>query len=378
MKTYTKILMVIIVIIVVVLTLHLYAHRQSRDSFKIGAILSLTGNGAAYGLPAQRAMMLATEKINKEGGVGGKNLEIVYEDSQFDPKIALSAYQSLSARGIHLMVTNGSSVSIAVRKPVVDNHEFQFESAAVTPLFTDGMPNTCRFTLTAPVSGKKLGEFVAQKLTAKTVATLTLNDDYGKAMSDAVSDTVSAANVVITGRESFDKNATDFRTQITKLIASKPDVLLVVPAAGQANALFKQLRELGWKGTIVSDSWTIVNDNLKDVELVDGVYFVNYDWNSEIGAGDSHDVVAFKTEYRARFGSNPPVVAANVYDEVMLMAKAISAIGTDNPEAVGVWLSRNVNAYNGVTGPITLNNDCEAERSAVIQQVKGGSYKLAD
>jgi len=300
--------------------------------------------------------------------------QAVYEDSQFDPKIALSAYQSLKLRDIRLMVTNGSGVSLAVRKPVVDNHDFQFETAAVTPVYSDGQSNTCRLTLTAPVSGMSLGNFIAQNLKAKTFAALTLNDDYGKAMTDSVSQAVSDQGVVVKGTDSFDKNASDFRTQITKLAASNPDVLLVVPAAGQAQAIFKQLKELGWKGTIVSDSWTIINDNLKDLSLVEGDYFVNYDWNGGVSSNDTEAVRTFKSVYAAKYNSNPPVIAANAYDSVELLAKAISAVGSNNPEAVGQWLTNNVKNYQGVTGSITLNQDCEASRAAVIQQVKGGSF----
>ncbi len=364
----------VIIIVIVVAGIVTAIKNKPSDTIKIGAILSLTGNGSAYGQPAQRGMTLAIHDINSKGGINGKKLEAVYEDSQFDPKIALSAYQSLSARGIRFTVTNGSGVSLAVRKPVVNDHNFQFETAAVTPVFSDGQPNTCRLTLTAPVSGVSLGNFVSQNLKAKTFAALTLNDDYGKAMTDSVSQTVSGQGVVVKGADSFDKNATDFRTQITKLAALNPDVLLVVPAAGQAQAIFKQLKELGWKGAIVSDSWTIINDNLKDLSLVDGAYFVNYDWNGNVSQNDSESAKTFKSEYSTRFGGNAPVIAATTYDSVELLAKAITAVGTNDPVVVGQWLTNNVKDYHGVTGSVTLNQDCEASRAAVIQQVKGGSF----
>lgn len=362
-KTLKILVIIAAAIIIIVLT---QLANQSNDAIKIGGIFSLTGNGAAYGEPSRNGALLAVEEINRNGGVNGRNIEIVLEDSKFDPKTALTAYQKLKAVRIRLFVSNGSAVSLALRKPIADSGDFQFETGAVTPLYSDGLPNTCRLTLTAPVAGESLGDFISSKLLMKSFAALTLNDDFGKSMADTVSDTVKLAGMTITGMETFDKNASDFRTHITKLAATKPDVLMIIPAAGQAQTLLKQLKELGWKGIIVSDHWTIVNDSLKDLSLAENVYFVNYAWSDE---GNY-----FTAAYEARFRTKPPVIAANAYDSTILLARAIEAVGDSDPVAIGKWLTENTKDYRGVTGSVTMNSDCESSREAVIQQVKEGDF----
>lgn len=371
-KTIWSIVGVILLVLIIVLAIS--KSQTNSNVIRVGAVFSLTGNGAAYGEPARDGLILAVDKINKQGGINGKMVQAVYEDSQFDPKIGLNAYQSLSARGIHYVLTNGSAVSLAVRKAAIDNHDLQFETGAVSPSYSDGSSNTCRITLTAPVSGKKLGEFISQKLKAKTFATLTLNDDFGTSMAKAVSETAAANGVLTKGSDSFDKNATDFRTQIVKLAALHPDVLLVIPAAGQAEAIFRQLKEQNWKGTIVSDNFTIINSSIKNVGVVNGIYFVNYDWSGQATSTDSQDIKDFKDAFIATYHTEPPVIAANVYDSMMVLAKGLAAVGADNPTAVGQWLTGNIKDYQGVTGPITLNQDCESARLADIQQVQDGNY----
>ncbi len=362
MKT-KNIILALIAIALAAIIITRAVRPNNSSSIRVAGIFSLTGNAAVYGEPAKNGMMLAIEDINAKGGINGKLVEAVYEDSQFDPKIAISAYQKARAEGIRLIVSNGSSVSLALQKPVVDNKDLQFETGAVTPAYSDGVPNTCRLTLTAPVAGKRLGDFIAEKMKPQSFAALTINDDFGRSMAENVSKTVSGYGIAVKGAESFDKSAGDFRTQITKLAAMKPDVLMVIPLGGQAPALLKQLKELNWKGTMVSDHWTIINDSIKDLSLVEGIYFVNYDW----------DGLSWPA-YMDRFKTSAPAIAANAYDSMQLIAYGIKGAGTEDPESLAKWLIENTEDYQGITGSITLNPDCEASRSAVIQQVKDGKF----
>ena len=350
--------------------------ETEKKSIKIGAIFSLTGNGAAYGEPARDGLKLAVEEFNKGGGINGRAIEVIYEDSQFDPKIAVSSYRSLTARGVKYFFSNGSSVASALKTPVVDDGNFNFEVGAVTPLYRDGKPNTCRATLTADVSGKALGEFIADNLKLKTVGFLTLNDEFGQAVYENVRKTIEERGVTVTAAESFGKDDGDFRTQITKLIggSSKSEGVVVIPAAGQAQTLFKQLKDQNWSGITLSDNWTIINQQLKDLSLAEGVYFSNYAWSPSSGGSDAPETESFKRAFSNAYSYDPPVIAANAYDSLFILAQGLAESDLASPEAVGVWLTKNVKNFSGVTGRIFLNDDCEGTREAVIQQVKEGKF----
>ena len=244
----------------------------------------------------------------------------------------------------------------------------------MTPLYRDDKPNTCRATLTADVSGKALGDFIANTLKAKSIGFLTLSDEFGTAMRDNVAQTAKEYGVTVTGQEGFAKDASDFRTQITKIKAQNSDAILVIPTAGQAEIIFRQIKELGVTSTLISDNWTIINQNLKDRSLVEGVYFSNYDWATTPGEQDAATTAEFKKAFREKFQSDPPVIAATAYDSVQMLGLGLRAVGDTDPVAVGAWLTQHINEYRGVTGSITLNEDCEGSRAVVIEQVKNGEF----
>src|SRR3989344_8626278 len=69
--------------------------EQTSGSYKIGVMLPLTGDGAAYGLPIRKSLQIAVDEINANGGVNGKKLEPVYQDSKCNPKDGNAAAQTL-------------------------------------------------------------------------------------------------------------------------------------------------------------------------------------------------------------------------------------------------------------------------------------------
>ena len=152
--------------------------------------------------------------------------------------------------------------------------------------------------------------------------------------------------------------------------------MIVIPAAGQADTFFKQLQELGWKKPIISDNFTIINQQLRDRARIEGVYFSNYDWQPSVQSGDTPALVVFKAAFKNRFKYDPPANAANAYEGVRLLAQAFNnGAPIDNPEATARWMTEHVRGYQGVNGSITLNSDCEASRAGVIFQVRNGTYE---
>ena len=76
--------------------------QASGDTLKLGCIGPLTGGYANYGLSVQNGAKLAVEEINKNGGVGGKQLALEFQDSQGDPESAVNAYGKLMDDGMQV------------------------------------------------------------------------------------------------------------------------------------------------------------------------------------------------------------------------------------------------------------------------------------
>lgn len=341
---------------------------QAQQPISVGAIFSLTGNGAAYGEPARDGARMAVDAVNAAGGIQGRSLELKLEDSQFDPKVGVSAYEHLRAKGVRYFVSNGSGVSAALAPIMVKNGDLEFETGSLSPAYADGKPNTCRAAVTAIAEGEALAGFL-KKLQVKSVGFLTVNNEYGNGVAEATKSDLRDVRIV---QETFGQTDTDFRTQASKLVSNKPDALVVLPLAGQAEAVFRQLKELGWSGRTLSDNWTIINPNIRDLSLIEGVYFSNYAWLVGTHSNDGARVQAFKQDFKNRYGYDASVMAALAYDAVTLTAKGMVAVGTDSPVAVGEWLTQNVREYPGVVSNITLNVDCESDRPVEINKIVSG------
>lgn len=353
--------------------------QNTSPEVTIGGIFSLTGNGAAYGEPARDGALLAVKSFDASRDVHNKKINLVIEDSQFDPKTALSAYQKLKMQNVHYFLTNGSPVSAVISKEVVKDKNLEYETAAVTPAYQDGKVNTCRAALTAETAGKTIANFVVKRvLKNHGIAFLYAKDEYPQSMVTVISSNLSSLNVPVVATENFGKTDIDFRSQIIKLKSQENsiDMLVVIPLAGQVENVFEQLKELGWNKPIVSDNWTILNKSLKNMSLVEGVYFSNYAWSGALQNNDPSQVTLFKKAFQETYHYDPPVIAALTYDAYMILAKGLTQEESSQPEKVGEWLSNNIKNYQGVAGTVTFNSDCEGNREGTIQVIKNGKGEM--
>ena len=81
--------------VILIMVFPLACVKKEEKVINIGAILPLTGEGAKYGDAAKKGINLAVKEINSAGGINGKSVQIIYEDSQGDPKAGVAAMQKL-------------------------------------------------------------------------------------------------------------------------------------------------------------------------------------------------------------------------------------------------------------------------------------------
>lgn len=323
----------------------------SGEVIRIGAIFPLTGPNASYGESAQRGIKLALEKINGEGGISGRNLEVVFEDSQFQSVPALNVYQKFIASGIKIFMTIGSQVGTTIGTKAREDGNLNYELTAVTPKYRDGSPLTCRSALTADVSSQALTKYF-EKNNIKKIATFTTKDEQGVAVEETLAQSLASFGGQIIAKENYQLQDIDFRTQVTKIKAANPDVLVVIAPGQHAEAVFKQLRELKFNKPILSNNWTIKNQDFKSLLLAEGVIFSDY---------------AFESSEQF-----PAVVTANAYDAVMILAEAIREVG-GLPEKVAEYITK-IKNYKGIAGELSFDKDCEAGQEIVLRIVKTGQF----
>jgi len=347
---------------------------EAAGVIKLGSFMCNTGSFATFGQSTTKAMKLAVEEVNAAGGVLGKPLELIVEDDQCKPEEAANAVRKLIDQDQVVVVVGevASSNSLAAA-PICQ--------AARIPMLTPSSTNPevtrkgdfiFRACFIDTFQGAVMAHFAVEHLKAKTAALLgDVNSDYSQGLIEFFTKKFEALGGRVVATESYMQNDKDFKTQLTKLKALKPDVVFVPGYYNEVSLIVKQARELGLTMPFIGgDGW----DSPKLVEIggqaVEGCYFSNHYSKDE----DKPEVQRFVQTFQEKYGEVPDALAACGYDAIRLVADAIQRAGSTDPQAIRDALAKTKD-FPGVTGTITIDADRNARKSAVVLTIRNGQQE---
>jgi len=333
---------------------------------KIGAILPLTGPGAPYGESEKKGMDLAIKHVNARE----HNIKLIYEDSQTNPSVGVSAARKLIQIDKVKVILGAlaSSVTLAIAPIAEKNEIVLITPGSSNPEISRAGDYIFRLYPSDDYQGKILAEW-AIRSNIKRVAILYVNNDFGKGLMTKFSKVFENKGGEVIIAEAYDQGETNFRSYLTKIGASKAQGLFII-ASGQENAtILIQAKELGIKTQIFAP------DSFKDENVIktsgyaaEGVicaapHFGLYDKRAHVRK--------FVEAYKATYGTEPNVFAAYGYDVVSLISSLINQLGYDAEKIKNALYKIQ---YEGVTGPISFdkNGDLNAEMDLFV--VKNGVF----
>lgn len=354
-----KIIWTVIVIIAVILIALGIGRGEDNGKIKIGVLTPLSGPIAIAGEVQKNALAMA-QKDNPNS-----KIELIYEDSKYDPKTSVSGYEALKMRGVKIIIADGSPVVAAIREKAVQDGVMVFAQSATTPAFTDNSPLTCRIGLTADILGSSISQYVNDNLKYKRIAIMSANNEYGVTMNKEIKKSFEVLGGQIVTSENYDQASGDLRTNITRLVENQKNIdALVVTNNITPESMFKQLRELGWTKPIVSDAWTITSPNMKDRTVASGVPFIDYAYSPQADLNTNPSAINYSKSYEAQFKGSPILLGALTYDSYNILSKAVDAIG-GNPQKIAEYLPK-MGEFEGITGTITFDNSCQNVNKKLI------------
>jgi ABC-type branched-subunit amino acid transport system substrate-binding protein len=221
--------------------------RPAQNEIQLGTILGLTGQNAAYGQEMKRGFDFAIDEVNSQGGVLGKKLSVVAEDSQFDPGKAVTAYQRLtSIRNIWLIVgVTGSTNALAVCAAARNDRAVILDPLGSAPALTSArIPGYFRIMASDAFAGKYNVDWaIADGM--KHPAIVYEEDDWGASYRDAVLRYLAEKGYSAVPSIGVIAGTRDFRTMVEKVKSDQPDATFLLTYAGEGAAFMKALRELG-------------------------------------------------------------------------------------------------------------------------------------
>lgn len=353
------------------------ASAQRVSPVRFGAVFVLSGDGAAYGQSQREGLELARDIINASGGINGRPIEIILEDSAGDRTGAVNAALKLINRDRVLAIIGPTlSPEMFAVGPVADRARTVIMGVSNTALgiadigryvFRNSLPEEAVLPSTVRASLEYLGYQRAALLYSN-------NNDYTLSAARTFEEQLRLHGVEIVISETFHDGDTDFRAQLTKVAGANPDVLVVSALYREAALLLQQARQMGLNQPVVG------GNGFNSPELfrlagaaVEGA-IVGSPW---FPGRDEPHVRQFVEAYQARYGRIPDQFAAQAYDGLFLFAEAArkSAGAADNRETFRDALA-SIRNFNGVTGVFSFDDNGDPSMEANVLEIRNGAYVL--
>ena len=346
---------------------------KETDVVKLGATAPLTGPVAIYGITATNGSKLAMDEINKNGGVLGKQVEFIVLDSKGDPTEAITAYNRLVDEGIVGFIGDApSKPTLAIAEVAAQDNMPMITPTGTQFNITEAGPNVFRTCFTDPYQGVVLANFAKNNLKAETAAIVVNNSsDYSDGVAKAFVEQAEKLGLKVVAKEGYSDGDKDFRAQLTKILPTNPDVLVIPDYYEQVALITTQAREVGLKSAFIgSDGWDGVAKTLDPsaYSAVENSYFTNHFSLQD----QSEKVQNFVKAYREVYNEDPSSFAALSYDAAYMMKAAIEKAGTTDKQAV-VEALKNLD-YNGVTGHLTFDDKNNPVKAVTVLKIVNGEY----
>lgn len=350
----------------------------AADPLTIGAIEVLTGPNNKYGLAIKNGFDLAVDEVNNAGGVIGRPLAIAYEDSASNKDQAINAVRKLiGSAKVPLILGPTLSNEMFAAGPVANERKIPIVGTSTTAVgitaigpyvFRTSLPEADVVPVTFRTAKEKLG--------VKKVAVMYANDDaFSKSGYDVMKAALEKLGIETLTTETFGTKDSDFSAQMTKVKSINPDAIvvsaLVEPAAGvllakKALGIPASVRVIGGNG-LNSPKIAEIAGDAADGTIVGSPWF--------IGKTDPANQ-KFVADYKAKYGSEPDMFAAQAYDTLFIVADAIKAAGAADSEKIKDALGSV--KRTGVLGTFsfTANRDPADTTGVVVTEMKSGNFRV--
>ena len=353
----------------------------SKDEILLGSIQDLSGPIAGFGKQARLGMLLAVDEINEQGGINGRKIRIIVEDSAYDPKKAVLAAQKLVNQDkIFMMVghigtaQNMAAMPVQFEKNIINFfpitaaremyepfHKLKYSFAAT---YFDQMRNA------VPKLVKEKG--------AKKVCTMYQDDDFGLEVLRGGEAGLKTMNMEFAEKTSYKRGATDFSSQISKLQASNCDMIVLGTIIRETIGAIGTARKLGYNPIFLGSSaaYTDLIHKLGG-KAMDGLYATMTVQNPYTDE-QSQPIRFWANKYKTKFNEDPTVFSVYGYTIINTFANAAGKAGkglsTESFIKVMDTLSVPPDMFGGAPATFTATKRLGSDASR-ISQIQDGKWK---
>jgi len=381
----------------------LFSCAKKEDVVILGEFGSLTGGTATFGKSTQRGIEMALEEVNKAGGIQGKPVRIVVEDDQSKPEEAATAVKKLVNQDKVLVVLGevASSRSLA-GAPICQEAKVPMVTPASTnPKVTQVGDFIFRVCFIDPFQGEVMAKFARNTLKVSKAAILKdIKNDYSVGLAQFFTETFKNLGGTVIAEESYSEGDIEFRAQLTSLKAKKPEVIFIPGYYTEVGLIARQARDLGITVPLIGgDGW----DSPRLIEIGGKALENTYYSNHYTPDDPRPEMQKFLADFKAKYNEIPDAMAPLGYDAARIAFDAIKRSGILDEKNIKDAYLQNTQAkslmeaintpgnrerirdalaqtkdFPGVTGLITIDENRNAKKSAVVLKIEDGKLKYVE
>lgn len=342
-------------------------------SIKVGVLAPLTGTNAEFGKGFEVAMTMAMEEVNAAGGINGRMLELIFQDSKGDAKESADlCRQYVDNEDIVAVLGDFTSTACMADAPIVKEVEMAILSpTASNPAFTE--MNDCTFGIIGKqdADSRYYARYVLQEYAGvDNVGIIYIESDWGNAAMSNFVDEAQKIGLNIVETASYVQDEKDFSSIITKMKAADPDHIAIMDQ-GATSQIINQIRAAGWDVSLSTNGpgtsqqlIDLCGENCEGLLLTTPFFF----------DPESEREMAWRDEFTNRAGFAPTVHSVNAYDCALLIAEAIRQCGDDvTRQNVRDHLAA-IEFSGGLTGQIKFDETGSLDRRYIICEIVDGEY----
>jgi branched-chain amino acid transport system substrate-binding protein len=353
----------------------------SKTEIAIGSIQDLSGPIAAIGTHFRNGLQMRFDEVNAKGGIHGRKVTLIVEDSGYDPKKAVLAAQKLIQRDkvFAAISTLGSPVVMATMPLFLERDVLHlFPGAPIPPTYEPlhkyKFANLPAYSVTTPLGVR----YLVEKNGYRKIGIVYQDDDYGADVLKGTEQTLKALNLPLCAKASYKRGATDFSSQVATVKSAGCDFVVLGAVLREAAGLVGEARKSGWDvpmlATAAAYGAQLPELGGKATEGLYGIPLLPQPYPDEKNKPLMDWIAAFKS----RFGVDPNYYSVLAYVSADLFVQATEKAGpnlTNDSFARAIeGLTREPDFF-GAPRYRFSSTDHLGTRAARVEQIRNGRWE---
>lgn len=307
----------------------------AAEPYKIGAVFAITGPAAWLGEPERNTVKMIEEQINAQGGINGRQIEIIIEDTVGEEAKAVMAVQKLISKDNVLAIVGPtrSGTTMAVI-PIVEKAQVPLISCAAAEAIVNPVR---KWVFKTPQKDSDAAIRIFEKMkemNISKIAIITSTEGFGMEGRKQLTQIAPKMGITIVADETYGPKDTDMTAQLTKIKGTEAQAIVnwsIVP--GQAT-IIKNKKQLGMKMPLFqSHGFGNIKYAATAGDAAEGVLFPAGRLLVVDSLPDSHPQKAllaqYKKDYEAKFNTDVSTFGGHAYDALNMVIGALKAVGPD-------------------------------------------------